>query len=174
VITGDTVAVNWVLLDPAATVTLPGTVTLLPLSDSVTANPPAGAEPLSVTVHNDAPGVFTLPGVQDRLLKVTGGGGWVTVIAPPVPEAGMGFAAAPAVEMPLRIIGTLVLLVPGAIVKAAVATWPLPSVVVLRPKMMQVVEPSPSAHCRTFPAAEAAEPIVTATLVMSEEYPMVH
>ena len=69
-VTDDTVAVNWALLDPAATVTLAGTVTLALLSESVTANPPAGAAPLSVTVHAEVPGAFTLAGVQVKPLTV--------------------------------------------------------------------------------------------------------
>jgi hypothetical protein len=85
-VTEATVAVNPVLLAPAGTVTLPGTVTLELLSDSATANPPPGAAPLSVTVHEDDPGALTLPGAHDRLLNVTGGGGWFTVIVPPEPE----------------------------------------------------------------------------------------
>jgi len=63
------VAVNWALLYPAATVTLPGTVTLVLLSDSVTANPPADAASLSVTVQVEVPGAFTLAGVQDNPLR---------------------------------------------------------------------------------------------------------
>ena len=72
-VTGDTVAMNWALLNPAATVRLAGSDTLSLLSESVTATPPAAATPLSVTVQVDDPGEFTLPGVHDRLLKVTGG-----------------------------------------------------------------------------------------------------
>ena len=64
-VTEPTVAVNWALLEPAATVTLPGSVTLALLSDSVTANPPLEAASLSVTVQVDVPGAFTLAGVQD-------------------------------------------------------------------------------------------------------------
>jgi hypothetical protein len=69
VVTDDTVAVNWALLDPAATVTLPGSVTLALLSDSVTANPPLDAASLSVSVHVEVPGALTLAGVQDRPLS---------------------------------------------------------------------------------------------------------
>ena len=68
-VTDDTVAVNWALLDPAATVTLPGSVTLALLSASVTAKPPLGAASFSVTVHVEAPGALTLAGVQDRPLR---------------------------------------------------------------------------------------------------------
>ena len=69
-VTAKTAAVNWALLDPAATVTLAGTLTLaLPL-DKVTANPPVGAASLSVTVQEDVPGASTLAGVQNKLLSV--------------------------------------------------------------------------------------------------------
>ena len=61
---------NWALLEPDGTVTLPGSVTLSLLSDRVTANPPAVAASVSVTVQVDAPGAFTLAGVQDKPLKV--------------------------------------------------------------------------------------------------------
>ncbi len=71
-VTGDTVAVNWALLDPAATVRLAGSDTLALLSESVTATPPAAAAPLSVTVQVDDPGAFTLAGVQVKLLTVAG------------------------------------------------------------------------------------------------------
>jgi hypothetical protein len=70
VLTAETVAVNWALLAPARTVTLAGTVTLALLFWSVTAKPPIAAGPLSVTVHDDAPGAFTLAGLQDTLLSV--------------------------------------------------------------------------------------------------------
>ena len=68
-VTDDTVAVNWALLDPAATVTLPGSVTLALLSDSATVKPPLGAVSFSVTVQVDVPGALTLAGVQDRPLR---------------------------------------------------------------------------------------------------------
>ena len=61
---------NWALLVPAATVTLAGSARLALLSDSATAKPPAEAASLSVTVQVEAPGAFTLAGVQDKLLKV--------------------------------------------------------------------------------------------------------
>jgi hypothetical protein len=40
------------------------------LSDSATANPPLGAALLRVTVQAEAPGAFTLAGVQDKPLSV--------------------------------------------------------------------------------------------------------
>ena len=62
-------AVNCALLEPEATVTLPGSVTLALSSDRVTANPPLGAASFSVTVQVEVPGAFTLAGVQDRPLR---------------------------------------------------------------------------------------------------------
>jgi len=61
--------VNGALLDPAGTVTLPGSVTLALSSDNVTAKPPAGAASFSVTVQVELPGVLTLAGLHDRLLR---------------------------------------------------------------------------------------------------------
>jgi hypothetical protein len=132
-----------VLLAPAGTVTLPGTVTLELLSDNATANPPAGAAPLSVTVHEDDPGASTLAGVQDRLLNVTGGGGWLTVIVPPEPDELIVCAPASAARVPVSVTGTLVLDVPRPSVKANVATVPFPIVVVLNPTTRQVAVPLP-------------------------------
>ena len=70
-VTDDTVAVNWALLDPEAIVTLAGSVTLAWLSESVTTKPPADAASLKVTVQVEVPGAFTLAGVQVRLLSAT-------------------------------------------------------------------------------------------------------
>jgi hypothetical protein len=161
--------VNWALLEPAATVTLPGSVTLALLSDSDTANPPVAAAPLSVSVQEDVPGAFTLAGVQARLLKAAGGGDWMTVIVPVAPEAGIEFAAPVVAEALLSVTGTLVLAVPAAMVKAAVATSPFPIVVVFNPKTTQVVDPLALAHWTLLLAAEAAEPRATVTPVMSED-----
>ena len=66
-----TVAVNPAVVAPAATVTLPGTVAFALSLDSATTSPPPCAAPLSVTVHAEVPGAFTLDGLQDRLLGVT-------------------------------------------------------------------------------------------------------
>lgn len=74
-VTDEIVAVNPAVVAPAATVTLPGTVALALLLERVTGKPPADAAPLSVTVQEDEPGAFTLPGEQLMLLNITGGGG---------------------------------------------------------------------------------------------------
>ena len=71
VVTVPTVAVNATVVAPAGTVTLPGTVVLALLLESVTANPPAGAAAFSVTVQEEDPGVFTVPGEQLKLLSVS-------------------------------------------------------------------------------------------------------
>jgi hypothetical protein len=169
-----TVAVNWALLDPAATVTLAGTLTLALALDKVTANPPVEAASFSVAVQEEVPGAFTLAGVQSRVLNDTGGGGWRTVIVPPVPEAGSRIAAAFVTTTPLSATGRLVLAVLPAILKANLAIVPIPMLEV-PPQSMQVMDPLPPAHCRLLPAAEAAESMVAATLAMSgAEYPIVH
>lgn len=62
--TAATLAVNLAEVDPEPTVTLPVVVRLALSSDSVTANPPAGAAPLRVTVQVEYPGPFTLAGAQ--------------------------------------------------------------------------------------------------------------
>jgi len=67
------VAVKVPVVAPAATVTLPGTVTLELLLDKPTLAPPVGAAALSVTVQLEAPGETTLAGLQLTLLTVTGG-----------------------------------------------------------------------------------------------------
>jgi hypothetical protein len=66
-----TVAVNPTVVAPAVAVTLAGTVALALLLDSVTGRPPLGAAPLSVTVHAEVPGAFTLAGLQVTPLGVT-------------------------------------------------------------------------------------------------------
>jgi hypothetical protein len=67
-----TVAVNAAALAPVLTVTEEGTATFGWSVTSITANPPLGAGPLSVTLQLADPGVFTLLGVQARPLSVIG------------------------------------------------------------------------------------------------------
>ena len=61
-----TFAVNEALLCPAVTATLAGTVILALLLESVTVAP-EGTAAVSVTVHVDVPGAFTMPGEQLKL-----------------------------------------------------------------------------------------------------------
>jgi hypothetical protein len=94
-------------------------------------------------MHEDDPGAFTLPGAHERLLNVTGAGIWVTVIVPPVPEAGIEVPPPVVPEVLLSVTGMLLLDAPEAIVKANVATVPFPIVVVLNPTTKQVAVPLP-------------------------------
>ena len=68
-----TVAVNVALEAPAATVTLPGAVTLAFPLDSDTANPPVAAAPVRLTVQVALPGAVTELGLQLRLLNCATG-----------------------------------------------------------------------------------------------------
>jgi hypothetical protein len=56
-----------------------------------------------------------------------------------------------------------VLAAAGEAVKAAVATTPLPSVMLFSPNSMQVYDPDPPLHETDFPAATAAGPATTMT-----------
>ena len=115
---------------------------MLLLLDSVTFNPPLGAAPLSVTVQEEEPSAFKLPGVQKSPLSVRGAefAGLRTVIVPPVPDAGTESPRASEATVPLFVTGTLVLVLPAEIVKVAVATDPFAITVVFSPKTMHVVE----------------------------------
>ena len=66
-------AVKPLVVAPAVTVTLAGTVTLALLLDSPTLAPPVGAAALSVTVQLEVPGETTLDGLQLTLLTAAGG-----------------------------------------------------------------------------------------------------
>ena len=73
------VAVNVVLLAPAGTVTLPGTVAAGLLLDSVTGAPPAGAGPFSVTVPVELLPPVTVVGFTPSEERRTGFGFTVRV-----------------------------------------------------------------------------------------------
>ena len=70
VVIDPTVAVNPTVVAHAVAVTLAGTVAFALLLDSATASPPLGAAPLSVTVHAEVPGAFTLAGLHVTPLGV--------------------------------------------------------------------------------------------------------
>ena len=110
-------------VDPEATVTLAGTVALALLLERATASPPLGAAALSVAVQTEEPGAFTLDGLHVKVLGVTGVGG-TTVMIPFVPDEGMEFPPASDVTIPLRVIGTLALVLEPEIARVAVATAP--------------------------------------------------
>ena len=136
-------AVKPALLEPVGTLTLPGTATLELLSVSVTAIPPEGAGPLNVAVQAAVPGEFTLAGTQAKPLSVKAGGGWLIETVPPVPVTLIEDPEAfDAPRAPIEI-WALVAAVPAAIVKVAIATGPLPIVVVLNPYATHRVDPLP-------------------------------
>jgi hypothetical protein len=132
-VTAPTVAVNPTLVAPAATVTLAGTPKLALLSDSATTNPPIGAGPLRVTVQALAPGAFTLAGAHVRPLSVTGGGGCVIVIVPPLSVVGIELPET--VEAIVLVIdtATLGLVVPAAMVRFAMPICPFAIAVAFTP-----------------------------------------
>ncbi|MBZ5634652.1 MAG: hypothetical protein LAO55_16135 [Acidobacteriia bacterium] len=150
---------------PAPTVTSAGTVALGLLLDSATASPPLGAALLRVTVQAEDPGAFTVVGEHESALSAAVD--WMTVMTPPVPEAGIAFPKASDATIPLNAIGRLVLVLAGDIVMVAVATAPFPIAVVFTPKTTQVVEPPAAEQERLFPAAIAAELAVTLIFVTS-------
>ena len=78
-VTVPAVAVNVALVAPDATVTDAGAVSAVLLSETVTADPPLGAAPESVTVQVEAAPETTLAGAQPRLLTVTAAGVTVTL-----------------------------------------------------------------------------------------------
>ena len=69
---------------PAAIVMLAGTVAFALSLESVTGDPPTGADLLSVTTQDDEPGPMTLEGEQFTLLNVAGAVS-VSVAALPCP-----------------------------------------------------------------------------------------
>jgi len=153
--------VKLLVVAPAATVTLAGTVVFALLLDSATANPPPGAAPLSVTVQTEVPGAFTLDGTQERLLSVIPVG-WMTVIVPPAPDEEIEFPFLSDATTPLRVIGTLMLVLPLEIVKVAEATGPFASGFVSIPKRIQVVELAPLKQFTLFWLAVTVTPVTCA------------
>ena len=120
-----TVAVNEPVVVPAGTVTDVGTLTAPLLLDSVTAAPPPGAACVSVTVHEDVPGAFTVVGLHETPLKFV-----VTPITmlPPEPLAGtLEASGAPAITF---VTATLIVPdAPAETVALTTATVPLPMAV---------------------------------------------
>lgn len=162
-----TVATNEAVVAPAATVTLAGTAAFALLLDNPTATPPVGAALLRATVHAEDPGALTVPGEQVSALK-TAETGWTTVIVPAVFVVAIEVACAPEAMTPPAVIARLVLVEAGEIVNVATAMIPLETGVVFSPKTRHFVEVEVVAEqVRSFPAAVAAAPGTTVTLVMS-------
>ena len=147
---------------PAATDTLAGTVRLVLLLESRTANPPSGAVPVSVTVHGVLPGVLIVRLVQLRPLKETDTG---REIAPPTPLDVMG-EPKPVVAITLvSWIGIGLLKGLAAIWNVTVATVPSAITLLFNPAMRQLFPEQE----RDFPALVRDASAATVTNVTSEE-----
>ena len=66
------VAMKLAVLEPLATVTVPGTVNAVRLLDNITVTPPDPAGLERVTVHADVPPELRLVGVQESRLTTPG------------------------------------------------------------------------------------------------------
>ena len=146
---------------PAATVTLAGTAAFALLLDNATVSPPLGAAPFNVALHVEDPGAFTLDGTHERLLNATPVG-WTTVIVPPVADEEIEFPFLSDATTPLRVIGTLMPVLPLEIVKVAEATGPFASGFVSMPKRIQVVELAPLKQFKLFWLAITVTPATCA------------
>jgi hypothetical protein len=120
---------------------------------------------LSVTVHAEVPGAFTLLGEQETELGT--GRGWMMVMIPPEPDVGIELPTPSDATVPLMLTGTLELAEPAEIVKVADAMDPFGMVVVLSPKSRHVVDPLKLEQDRLFPAPVTAGSATTVTPVMS-------
>ena len=69
------------------------------LLERATVDPLLNAGPLSVTVHVADAGAFTLDGVHEIALNV-GGTGWMMLIEPEAPDAGIGIPFASVITTP--------------------------------------------------------------------------
>jgi hypothetical protein len=156
------VAVNTALVWPEATVTLDGSVKFTLLLERGTVNPPDCAAEFRVTVQRVFPGVLIVKGEQLTVETATDVG---SEIEPEPPLAG--------IDEPIRVEATTAVIWIGIVVvegfdaiwKVAVATVPFAIVVLSTPNTRQTFPP----HVTDLPAANAALPVTTVTLVISEE-----
>jgi hypothetical protein len=110
------VAWNVAVVDPAPTVTDPGTVSAAALSDRLTVAPPVFD---TVTVHVLVPPLLNEPGAHVTPVNV-GGAGPVTVPPEPLIASAWPSSVAPSVFVtPIVVLAT-----PAAIVTVTVATTP--------------------------------------------------
>jgi len=138
-----------------------GIVTLEPEARPVvTVSPPAGAEADSMTVHAEEPGVVTVAGEQVSPVSVYGD---AMFTRPPVAATLTGVPLSVTPVLLSTWIGKDVPAAAGDAVRVAVATTPLPSVMLFRPNSMQVYDPEPPLQETDFPAATAAGPATTMT-----------
>jgi hypothetical protein len=176
VVTAEAVAVKVADVLPAGTVTDEGTLRAAVEDEAVTAAPPDGAAPDSVTVHIEVAGAINAVGVQPSAVTLTG----VPVVgkAMVAPEVVVGIPAPADVALtPLFIVnGTAVADVVDAIRTTMFAMTPFTIALVLIPVTTQIVDPAVVVlHSTVFPAADAAGPVVTLMDATVElPYPMVH
>jgi uncharacterized membrane protein YjdF len=128
------VAVNVAVVEPDATVTVPGTVNAPTLLDSETVALPAGAAPFSETVQVEVPLEDNDVGAQLRRVRV-GGGGILAVIVPPEP---LTLRALPEAVLPSALVTPIdVLVTVDAMVAVTTATTPFCITVALSPARIQ-------------------------------------
>jgi len=154
------VAVKTADVCPELTVMLAGTVRLELLLERGTESPPDGAAELSETVHEALPGVLIVLGVH--VTDAIGGGSDIA-LEPPV----AGILLPLPVEATTLVIWIGMDAVEGAAAIWNVATATVPSEITFEfsPKTMHSVPLQET----DLPAAVAALPVTTLTLVMSEE-----
>lgn len=146
---------------PAATVTLPETVTLVLLLDKVTTDPPVSAAALRVTVQAADPGDATLAGLHE--IPVSDGSGvWIETL-PPTLAAGID---EPSVPTATGFVMAMAAVPPGdeeGTPSVMVATTPLAIAASFMPSRTHTTVPAPVEHDGVVPAAAAAAPAAMLT-----------
>jgi hypothetical protein len=125
------------------------------LLETVTTEPPAGAEEDRVTVHVELAPEATLVGEHCRAETV--GRTACTVMVPPVPETAKALPSANAARSP-SANGTVELLVAES-VTLTTATTPLPMELAFIPEATHIVDPLVVLQLIVFPAAVSAGPL---------------
>ena len=141
------VAVKVAVVDPAGTVTDPGTVSAAALLDRATVPPPVFDR---VTVQVLVRLLLKEPGVQLRAVKLGATG---TANAPPVPL--MGSASPVRVAPRVSVTSIVVLATPGATDRETTATTPSPIVEAFKPARIQLNFPGWLEQKIDFPAVTA-------------------
>jgi hypothetical protein len=150
--------VNVAEVAPEATVTEPGVVSRLLLSDSVTTVLPVGAAWLSTAVQDALPPVLRVAGVHDNDVNVGATIPPGPVTTPPVADTAIAVPLADAAVVlltPMEVVTT-----PAAIVKFTVATTPLAIVVEFKPYATQVYAPVLLTQLNVLLAFVSAAPAV--------------
>ena len=146
---------------------LEGTVKVVLLLESDTANPPVGADPLNEIVHELVPGVLMIELAQVKLFKDPDTG---RTIAPESPVEGMDVPSALVATSFARRMGIGLLPGSAAIWNVAIATTPSAITLLLNPITIQLFP----AQEIDFPAFVLDAPGTSVMPVMSEEIPKDH